>query len=138
MAWRGTALAAIALAALLLSGCRALVPHAGYPVGFERALGGAEFLPLAVPTGMISADAAVATARIHASDGRVAPSPPFFGIVRCAPERACGFLGTAGGEPIPIWVVDWPGDALVLVDAREGLAIPPQFYPHPERRDRGR
>jgi hypothetical protein len=138
VARRGTALAAIALAALLLSGCRALVPHAGYPVGFERALGGAEFLPLAVPTDMISADAAVATARIYASEGRVAPSPPFFGIVRCPLERACAFVGTESGEPIPIWIVDWPGDALVLVDAREGLAIPPLFFPHPERRDRGR
>jgi hypothetical protein len=131
MVRRVTASAAIALAALFLSGCRALVPNAGYPVGFEGALSGAEFLPMAVSTDVISADAAVATARIHASDGRLAPSPPFFGIIRCAPGTVCSGLDVPSGRSIPIWVIDWPGDVLVFVDARKGLATPLLVTDHP-------
>ncbi len=131
MAGRGGRIAAISVFCFLLPGCAAMLPRTGVTRDLERALSsaGLAFAPMDVPApGLMSATDAVEEATLqitpHHGDRLPPVSPPILGLLACPQAVTCPPMsGTAGGRRVPAWVVDFPGERLLLVDARSGKVI---------------
>lgn len=123
---------AVVLAGVLLLGCGALVPsRGGLPADFGTILTsyGLTFAPIdEMPAGMVSGDIAKATAQRRVSPERGVPSPPVLGLASCLRSANCPLLPdevepNLAGRAVPVWVVDFPGEVLLFVDAESGATL---------------
>ena len=114
----------------LLVGCAGMLPRTGMTdIGRTLAGAGLAFAPMDVPGGgLMSAAEAVdeATQQItpHHADRLPPVSPPVLGLLACPQAETCPPMsGTSRGRRVPAWVVDFPGERLLLIDARSGKVL---------------
>jgi hypothetical protein len=115
----------------IVLGCAGMLPRMGATGDLDRTLAsaGLAFAPMDVPgAGLMSATAAVEEATLqitpHNADRLPPASPPILGLLACPQAVTCPPMsGTSGGRRIPAWVVDFPGERLLLVDARSGKVL---------------
>jgi hypothetical protein len=131
MTGRGGRAGAISFSCLMLLGCAGMLQRLGPTGELERTLAsaGLAFAPMDVPAaGLMSATDAVAEATQqitpHNADRLPPASPPILGLLACPQSVTCPPMsGTSGGRRIPAWVVDFPGERLLLIDARSGKVL---------------
>ncbi len=116
---------------VMLLGCAGMLQRIGPTAELERTLAGSglAFASTDIPGGgLMSATEAVdeATRQItpHHGDRLPPASPPILGLLACPRAETCPPMsGTSGGRRVPAWVVDFPGERLLLIDARSGKVL---------------